>query len=202
VAADARRAEVTNDTRFATGRLIELLKRDALKIGAFTLPSGRTSHYYVDARRVTLSSEGAAMAGTAVVEHLKDFPDVTAVGGPIIGADPIVGAALAWSMMQWRDRRLAGFLVREVAKGHGTLKLIEGPIEPRSRVLIVDDVATTGESSLRAVDAVLGIGCSVAGVLVVLDRLEGAAEVFARRGIDFRSLATIRDLGVAPLEGP
>ena len=182
---------------FDRERLIALLKRDALRTGTFTLASGRTSHYYVDGRKVTLSAEGAALIGAGVLDALADLPDVSAVGGLTLGADPIVGATLAVAGARgqghWR-----GFLVRKEAKKHGTGNLVEGPLDAGSRVAIVDDVATTGGSSLQAVEAVEALGCKVARVIVVLDRLEGAAEAFKARGLDFRSLVTIRDLGVEP----
>jgi len=180
------------------GPLIALLRRDALRTGTFTLASGRTSHYYVDGRKVTLSAEGAALVAEGVLAMLADLPGVAAVGGLTLGADPIVGATLALAGARGRPG-LLGFLVRKEAKGHGTGKLVEGPVPPGAEVVIVDDVATTGGSSLQAVDAVEAIGCKVRRVIVVLDRLEGAAAAFAARGLDFRSLVTIRDLGVEPL---
>jgi len=189
--------------RFDRARLIELLRRDSLKTGTFTLASGRGSHYYVDGRKVTLGAEGAALIGLGVLELLQDLPEVTAVGGLTMGADPIVGATLAMAGSVARGSRpegLRGFLVRKEAKGHGTGKLVEGPIEPGSVVAIVDDVITTGGSSFKAIDAVEAMGCKVARVIAVLDRLEGAAEIFAARNLDFRSLVTIRDLGVEPLK--
>ena len=182
-------------------RLIELLHRDALKTGTFTLASGRTSHYYVDGRKVTLSAEGAALIGAGVLERLADHPEVRAVGGLTMGADPIVGATLALAGTAGRPD-LRGFLVRKEAKAHGTGSRVEGPLEPGSTVAIVDDVATTGGSSLQAVDAVEAMGCKVALVVVVLDRLEGAGAAFAARKLAFESLVTIRDLGVEPLPGP
>ena len=94
---------------------------------------------------------------------------------------------------------LRGFLVRKEAKAHGTGNLVEGPLEPGSTVAILDDVATTGGSSIQAVQAVEALGCKVAVVIVVLDRLEGAGAAFAARGLPFRPLLTIRDLGVEPL---
>ncbi|RUL86324.1 orotate phosphoribosyltransferase [Tautonia sociabilis] len=181
-------------------RLVALLKRDALKLGTFTLASGRTSHYYVDGRRVTLSAEGAALVGSGVLGLLAEEPEVAAVGGLTMGADPIVGATLALAGLGTRPG-LRGFLVRKEAKGHGTGNLVEGPLEPGMTVAILDDVATTGGSSLKAVEAVEAMGCRVARVVVLLDRLEGAAAAFADRGLEFRSLLTIRDLGVEPL-GP
>jgi orotate phosphoribosyltransferase len=184
--------------RYEREQLIALLQRDALKRGTFTLASGRTSHYYVDGRKVTLSAQGAAMVGAGVLEQLTDLPDINAVGGLTMGADPIVGATLALAPLAGFGH-LRGFLVRKEAKSHGTGNLVEGPLEPGSMVAIVDDVATTGGSSIQAVQAVEAIGCKVAIVLVVLDRLEGAAAAFAARGLPFRALLTIRDLGVEPL---
>ncbi|CAN5911830.1 orotate phosphoribosyltransferase [soil metagenome] len=185
---------------FDRERLMGLLRRDALRLGNFTLASGRTSHYYVDGRRVTLSAEGAAVVGAGVLDLLADVPEVSAIGGLTLGADPIVGAALARAGESGRPD-LRGFLVRKEAKAHGTGNLVEGPLEAGSVVAIVDDVATTGSSSLRAVAAVEAMGCRVARVIVVLDRLEGAAEAFSARNLDFRAMVTIRDLGVEPLTG-
>lgn len=183
------------------GRLIALLRRDALKTGVFTLASGRASHYYVDGRKVTLSAEGAALIGAGVLEILGGRPEVAAVGGLTMGADPIVGATLAAAGAGGRPG-LRGFLVRKEAKGHGTGQPVEGPLEAGETVAIVDDVATTGGSSLKAVEAVAALGCRIALVIAVLDRLEGAAEAFAARGLEFRALVTIRDLGVEPLGPP
>jgi orotate phosphoribosyltransferase len=184
--------------RFDRERLIKLMQRDALKRGTFTLASGRTSHYYVDGRKLTLSAEGAALIGAGVLALLAEEFEVDAVGGLTMGADPIVGATLALASAAGLSH-LRGFLVRKEAKGHGTGKLVEGPLEPGSTVAIVDDVATTGGSSLQAVEAVQAMGCKVAVVIAVLDRLEGAAAAFAACGLPFRALLTIRDLGLEPL---
>jgi orotate phosphoribosyltransferase len=184
--------------RYEREKLIALLQRDALKRGTFTLASGRKSHYYVDGRKVTLSAQGAAVIGAGVLEQLRNLTEINAVGGLTMGADPIVGATLALAPSAGFGH-LRGFLVRKEAKAHGTGNLVEGPLEPGSTVAIVDDVATTGGSSIKAVEAVEAMGCKVAIVVVVLDRLEGAATAFAARGLPFRSLLTIRDLGVEPL---
>jgi orotate phosphoribosyltransferase len=182
------------------GRLIHLLQRDSLRLGQFTLASGRSSHYYIDGRKVTLGAEGARLIGLGVLGLLAAHREVAAIGGLTMGADPIVGAALALAPEQGRGD-LRGFLVRKQAKGHGTGNLVEGPLERGSTVAVVDDVITTGGSSFQAVDAVEALGCKVSIVIAVLDRLEGAADGFAARGLPFRSLLTIRDLGVEPL-GP
>ena len=141
------------------------------------------------------------MIAAGILEILSGRPDIVAVGGLTMGADPIVGATLGAAGARGHEG-LRGFLVRKEAKGHGTGKLIEGPIEPGDTVAILDDVATTGGSSLQAAAAVEAIGGKVALVIVVLDRLEGAAEAFAAKGLEFQSLVTIRDLGVEPLPRP
>jgi orotate phosphoribosyltransferase len=178
--------------------LIRLLKRDSLRTGEFTLASGRQSHYYVDGRKVTLSADGAERIANGILEVLSHHPEVEAVGGLTMGADPIVGAVLARAHLYGRAD-LKGFLVRKEAKAHGTGKQVEGPVQSGMTVAIVDDVATTGGSSLQAIDAVEAMGGKVSVVLAVLDRLEGAAEAFAARDLPFRALLTIRDLGVEPL---
>ncbi|GIW89233.1 MAG: orotate phosphoribosyltransferase [Isosphaeraceae bacterium] len=180
---------------FDRDRLISLLKRDALRFGQFLLASGKTSHFYVDGRRVTLSAEGARLIGEGILDILRSRPEVEAIGGLTLGADPIVGAVLALAPARQREG-LRGFLVRKESKAHGTGRLVEGPLEPGMVVAIVDDVATTGGSSLKAVEAVEAIGCRVACVIAVLDRLEGAAETFRARSLDFFALATIDELGV------
>jgi orotate phosphoribosyltransferase len=184
--------------RFDKAALVQLLQRDALRTGQFTLASGRSSHYYVDGRKVTLSAEGAALIAEGVLSLLAESPEIEAVGGLTMGADPIVGATLAHASAQGMSH-LRGFLVRKETKGHGTGRLVEGPITEGMTVAILDDVATTGGSSLQAVDAVEALGCKVARVICVLDRLEGAAENFRQRGLPFEALTTIRDLGVEPL---
>jgi orotate phosphoribosyltransferase len=190
-----------HEVGFDRKALHQILKRDALREGSFVLASGRKSHYYVDARKVTLSAEGAALIGAGVLELLAELPSVSAVGGMTLGADPIVGAAIALAPSRGRSD-LRGFLVRKEAKGHGTGQQVEGPVEPGSTVAIVEDVATTGGSAIKAVEAIEAIGCKVAVVIAVLDRLEGADAAFRARGLAFRSLATIRDLGVEPLPAP
>lgn len=179
------------------GRLIGLLQREALRTGQFTLASGRTSHYYVDGRKVTLSAEGAAVLAAGVLDVLAGRPEVEAVGGLTLGADPIVGATLALAGLQ--GRALKGFLVRKEPKGHGTAQLVEGPVSAGMTVAILEDVTTTGGSALKAVAAVEALGCRVACVITLLDRLEGAAAAFEARNLDFYALAMIRDLGVEPL---
>jgi orotate phosphoribosyltransferase len=180
-------------------RLIELFRQHALKFGEFTLASGKKSNYYLDGRLITLHAEGLRLIAAGVLEALEGI-DFAAVGGMSIGADPIVGGVL--TVAAERGRPLLGFLVRKAAKEHGTKRAVEGPVQPGSKVVIVDDVITTGGSSLQAIDHVQEIGCKVVGVVGVCDRLQGGAEAFAARGIPFRSLLTIRDFGIEPTGSP
>ena len=115
-----------------------------------------------------------------------------------MGADPIVGAVLGRAG-DWNRNDLKGFLVRKQTKEHGMSKLVEGPLEPGMHVAIVDDVATTGGSSLQAVEAVIQAGAHVDVVIVVLDRLQGADKNFADRGLQFHALTNLLDLGVSPV---
>lgn len=178
---------------YSKNGLVDLVRRDALAFGDFTLASGQKSSYYIDCRNVTLSAEGAALIGQGVLEALRGV-DFDAIGGMTLGADPILAAALTIAGQQHRPLR--GFIVRKEAKGHGTGKQVEGPLRSGDRAVIVEDVATTGGSAMKAIDAVEAAGATVVHVVAVLDRLSGAAEAFASRGVPFSSLLTIRDLGL------
>jgi orotate phosphoribosyltransferase len=173
--------------------LIEHIRAKALKFGDFTLASGRKSSYYLDGKQVTLDAQGAKLVAEGMLELLGE-PLPAAVGGMSIGADPIVGAIITLAGVQ--GRQLKGFMVRKEPKGHGTQRYIEGPVQPGETVAIVEDVVTTGGSSLPAIERAEEFGLKVVRVLTIVDRLEGGAPAFAQRGYRFDSLLTIRDLGV------
>ena len=180
-----------------TARLVALVARKALKRGTFTLASGRQASFYLDAKQVVLDAEGAMLVGQALLARLAaaaPFPD--AVGGMSIGADPITGAVV--TMAGVAGRPLKGFMIRKEPKDHGTKRYVEGPVEPGQRVVIVEDVTTTGGSSLLAIDRAQEFGLVVDRVITVIDRLAGAEAAFAARGIRLESLLTIRDLGIEP----
>jgi len=180
-----------------TARLVELISRKALKRGTFRLASGREASFYLDAKQVVLDAEGSMLVGQAILERLRalpHFPD--AVGGMSIGADPITAAVV--TMAGVAGHPLKGFMIRKEPKDHGTKRYVEGPVESGQRVVIVEDVTTTGGSSLLAIDRAREFGLVVERVVTVIDRLAGAAAAFAAQGIPLESLVTIRDLGIEP----
>ncbi len=176
--------------------LIALMRAKALRFGEFTLASGKRASYYLDGKQITLDPEGARLVAEGLLDLLQqgDWPD--AVGGMSIGADPITAAVVTMSGL--RGTPLRGFMVRKEPKGHGTGQYIEGPVHPGQRVAIVEDVVTTGGSSLQAIQRSEAYGLKVIRVLAVVDRLEGGAEAFAQRGYRLESLLTIRDFGIEP----
>ena len=168
-------------------RLLALaLERGAIRYGDFTLSSGRRSAYYFDGRLLSLDPEGAWLLGNALLPLLADA-GAAAIGGPTLGADPIVAATV---MASWQAARpLPGFIVRKEAKEHGTGQLIEGPLPPAGGVVaIVDDTCTTGGSLFHAISAAEGAGCKVGLVMVVLDRNEGGSAALRERGYPFVAL--------------
>ena len=175
-------------------RLLALLKERALGFGEVTLSSGRRSSYYVDGRLVTLSPEGAYVVGQALLDELRD-EKVDAIGGPTMGADPIATAVSVLSQIEGKP--ISAFIVRKEPKKHGRGRWIEGPpLEPGYRAVIVDDVATTGASLVKAAAAVEETGATVVRIITLVDRGEGARETLAARGYRFTPLFTAADLGV------
>lgn len=175
--------------------LIELFRERALKFGDFTLASGKKASYYLDGKQITLHSKGLQLVSEGLLD-LLNIGEIDAVGGMSIGADPIAAGVL--SAAAHRGHELLGFLVRKESKGHGTNKYVEGPVQPGMKVAIVEDVVTTGGSSLLAIERVQDFGCEVAQVLTIIDRMEGGAQNFKDKGFDFHSLLTIEDFGITP----
>jgi orotate phosphoribosyltransferase len=165
--------------------LRDLLADRALRIAEpgewFTLSTGSKSKFFFNCKPVTLSSDGASLVADAFLDKLKNIQGtVNAVGGLTVGADPIVISMMMRGLE--RDIRLEGFLVRDKQKAHGLKDRVANAPEPGTSVVIVDDVVTTGRSTIEAIEAAREIGCTVVGVIVLMDRLEdnGAANIKAR----------------------
>jgi orotate phosphoribosyltransferase len=158
-------------------KLLSLLARTSFRLGQFTLSSGGTSDYYIDCRTTTLHAEGGRLTGHAILELLEaNGIEAEAVGGLTMGADPIVSnvaTASAWRAISKPDAPLLhGFLVRKTEKAHGTGRKIEGFCRAGARVVIVDDVCTTGASTITAIEAAREAGMTIAAVVCIVEREE------------------------------
>jgi orotate phosphoribosyltransferase len=177
--------------------LLDLIATLSFKLGDFTLASGQRSDYYIDCRTTTLHAEGGRLAGIVFHELIREhIPHAVAVGGLTMGADPLVSntaSASAWALAEYVETRaladelddvspiddgpapalIHGFLVRKAEKMHGTGRRIEGFLHPGAKVVIVDDVCTTGGSTITAIEATRDAGMTVAGVLCLVDREQG-----------------------------
>ena len=178
-------------------RLKELIHEKSLQFGDFTLTSGKLAKYYLDGKQVTLDSEGAMLIGEGILDLIIEggvFPD--AVGGMAIGADPITASILTIAGTQGIP--LKGCMVRKEAKDHGTQKFVEGPVKPGDHIVVVEDVVTTGGSSLLAIERLEAAGLIVDEVIAIIDRMEGGKDAFISRAYKFRTLFTIEDFGIEP----
>jgi len=174
--------------------LARFLERQSLRRGQFTLASGKTSSYYIDGKLTAMHPQGACLIAKAILEEVRNLP-IDAIGGMDMGATPIVGAVAAIS--QTMGKPFPVFVVRKDVKKHGTMKLIEGPIpNSPSKVVIIDDVVTTGDSIVKAIDAVQNAGHEVLLAISVLDRNAGATEALAARGVPYQPLVTLKDIGI------
>jgi orotate phosphoribosyltransferase len=166
--------EHTSDLALTRVRLVEQLRAHALVIGQVTLTSGARAEYYVDAKRAILRPDGFAALGALLAAQVSEW-GATAVGGMTMGADPVACAALAGGA------RVKVFFVRKETKAHGLQRRIEGPpLEPQDRCVVVEDVVTTGGSTLAAIAALREAGQEICGVVSVLDRLAGGGPAIER----------------------
>ena len=170
-------------------RLVQELRTHALVIGDVTLTSGATARYYVDAKRAILRRPGFLALGELLAEHVREW-DASAVGGLTMGADAVACAALAGGA------DVKAFFVRKEAKRHGLARRIEGPpLAPEDRCLVVEDVVSTGGSTIQAIEALLEEGHEICGVVSVLDRLMGGGErIEAAACAPYVALTTIDDV--------
>jgi orotate phosphoribosyltransferase len=171
--------------------LLDLLCTKAYKEGDFTLSSGKKSAYYINGKLVTLDPVGAIALGRLLLQALA--PQTAAVAGLTLGADPMVSAV---SMMSaFEGLPIPGLIIRKEAKGHGTQAYIEGPLPPvGSKIAVIEDVVTTGQSALKAVNRLQDAGYQVSQVLALVDRQQGGAALYQSAGLDFKALFAIPDL--------
>jgi orotate phosphoribosyltransferase len=169
--------------------LLQLIKDLAVVHGKVTLSSGREADYYIDLRRITLHARAAPLVGSVLRELTADW-DYAAVGGLTLGADPVATAVLHAS-----PGAVDAFVVRKEEKKHGMQRRIEGPDVTGRRVLVVEDVSTTGGSPLTAIEALRADGATVVGVAVIVDR--GARAAIEAAGHEYRAAYTLADLGLS-----
>jgi orotate phosphoribosyltransferase len=171
--------------------LLRHITSDAVVHGRVVLSSGREADYYVDLRRVTLSSAAAPLVGRVLLELTSDL-EYDAVGGLTLGADPVAAAMLHAAAASGRS--LDAFVVRKEGKAHGLQRRIEGPDVAGRRVLAVEDTSTTGASVMAAVTALREAGAEVVGVAVIVER--GAAPAIEAAGLPYRAAYQLADLGL------
>ena len=172
-------------------KLLELLKKEAFFKKKVKLSSGKISNYYVDVRRVSLSPEGVYLISNLIWKIIKNF-DIDAVGGPTLGADPLVSGVCYIAYK--KNKGLKGFLIRKTAKTHGGKKMIEGQdIIAGERVILFDDVATSGGSIVKSIEVLKTIKVQVIGAVTVIDREEGAKETLEKIGCPLYALFTKSD---------
>ncbi|GAA1756918.1 orotate phosphoribosyltransferase [Agromyces humatus] len=187
-------SSVSHAATDARRQLIDFISADAVFHGDFTLTSGKKATYYVDLRRVSLDHRVAPLIGQVMLDLIADVPEVVAVGGMTMGADPIAAAILH----QGAARGLAydAFVVRKEPKDHGRGKQVEGPDLAGKRVIVLEDTSTTGGSPLKAIEALRKVGAEVAAVAVVVDRATGAREVIEAEGVPYLYAIGLEDLGL------
>jgi orotate phosphoribosyltransferase len=190
-----RRCSKVGDVTDARTQLIDFIGSDAVFHGDFTLTSGKKATYYVDLRRVSLDHRVAPLIGQVMLDLISDIPDVAAVGGMTMGADPVAAAILHQGAA--RGASYDAFVVRKEPKDHGRGKQVEGPDLAGKRVIVLEDTSTTGGSPLKAIEALLKVGAEIAGVAVVVDRNTGAREVIEAAGYPYYAAIGLEDLGLS-----
>lgn len=174
-------------------RLIQLLAERSFERRKVTLASGRESDFFIDCKQTMLTAEGHALIGELMFDLLAELPECEAVGGVELGGCPLASAVSLVSFQ--RGRPLNALYVRKAKKDHGTTKLVEGDksLKPGLKVALLEDVVTTGGSSLKAVESLKAAGAQVVGIVALVDRLEGGAETIRASGLPLVTLATRKD---------
>lgn len=175
-------------------RLLQLLKEKSFRKGKVVLRSGKESDFYIDCKQTSLSAEGHLLIGKLFHHIVREhFPKACAIGGPTLGADPLVSSVATWSALNGDP--LDAFIIRKGAKGHGTGQSIEGlaNIKEACPVVVMEDVVTTGGSTLRSIDRCKEAGLNVVGVVALVDRCEGGRQSIEQEGITLYSLYSRED---------
>jgi len=171
--------------------LLDLFCQVAYREGEFVLSSGQPSNYYINGKQVTLHPQGGLVVGRILLALLPE--ETSAVAGLTLGADPMVTAVSVVGASVGRS--IAALIVRKEPKGHGTQAFIEGPIlTAGSPVVVLEDVVTTGQSALKAVERLRQAGYEVSQVIALVDRLQGGAELYQQQGLAFQSIFSIHDI--------
>jgi orotate phosphoribosyltransferase len=182
---------VTLDLPTLRQKLLHLFCTVAYQEGDFVLSSGQPSPYYINGKLITLDPQGAVAVGRLLLPWVH--PSAIAVAGLTLGADPMVSATSV--VAAYQGRALTGILIRKEAKGHGTQAYLEGPALPSgSEVAVLEDVVTTGQSALKAVDRLRGAGYQVRQILALVDRQQGGAELYQQHGLEFQSLFALPEV--------
>lgn len=181
----------TADLSTLRQQLLELFVQFAYREGDFLLSSGQRSAYYINGKQVTLRARGALLVGRLLLTMLPN--DTGAVAGLTLGADPIVTAVSVVSA--YESRPISALIVRKDAKGHGTQAYIEGPVlEPGTKVVVLEDVVTTGQSALLAVERLRAIGYQVEQIIALVDRVQGGAQLYESKGLKFQAIFSIQEI--------
>ena len=181
----------TTDLTVLREKLLDLFCQLAYQEGDFVLSSGQRSSYYINGKQVTLHPQGALALARLLLPLLPE--DTQAVAGLTLGDDPIVSAVGVVSV--YENRGIPALIIRKEAKGHGTMAYIEGPsLPPGAKVVVLEDVVTTGQSALKAVERLQAAGYTVDRVISLIDRLQGGGELYQSVGLQFVALFTIKDL--------
>jgi orotate phosphoribosyltransferase len=174
-------------------RLLQIIKAESLLTGSeFTLASGQRSGFFFDMKKTMFHPEGASLVGDIIFEMIASDVDVQYIGGLEIGAIPMVVSVCVRS---WSARPINAFFVRKAPKDHGAINLIDGQFRPNSKVILFEDVTTTGGSVMKAVRAVRDQGCTVKKILTIVDRGEGAAANLKKENLELVPIFTMDDFG-------